>query len=100
MTLTKKLAAEFLGTMWLVLGGALGVFFIYVIASGQAGFAIDPTAAGAFATNGFGAFSPGGYSMMAAFIAEVVLTAIVAVLGCPHYWRCNWRWIVRLAIAQ
>ncbi|HEX9962685.1 MAG TPA: aquaporin, partial [Pyrinomonadaceae bacterium] len=138
MPLTKKLAAEFIGTLWLVLGGcgsavlaaafpALGIGFhgvalafgltvltmayavghisgghfnpavtlglwagkrfpvneilpyivaqvagaiagagiLYVVAAGKAGFAIDATKAGAFATNGFDAFSPGGYSMVA-----------------------------------
>lgn len=70
-----------------VLGGLLGAFFIYIIASGQAGFAIDPIAAGAFATNGFGALSPGGYSMIAALIAEVVLTAIflIIIMGSTHH---------------
>ena len=69
-----------------VLGGLLGAFFIYIIASGQPGFAIDSTAAGAFATNGFGALSPGGYSMMSALIAEVVLTAIflIIIMGSTH----------------
>jgi len=47
---------------------------LFTIASGKAGFAIDATKAGAFASNGFGAFSPDGYSMQSAFIAEFVLT--------------------------
>lgn len=75
-----------------VLGGALGAFVLYQIASGQfdangqALFSIDPTAAGAFATNGFGAMSRGGYSMTAALIAEVVLTAVflIIIMGSTH----------------
>src|SRR6478672_1979812 len=44
------------------------------IACGKTGFVIDNTKAGAFASNGYGAFSPDGYSMQAAFITEFVLT--------------------------
>ena len=52
-----------------VIGGVLGAALLYVIATGQAGAEI-----GGFASNGFDELSPGGYSMMAAFVAEVVLT--------------------------
>ncbi len=70
-----------------VLGGAFGAFVIFMIANGQAGFNIDPAAAGAFATNGFGDLSPGGYSMMSAFIVEVVLTAVflIIIMGSTHH---------------
>ncbi|OCB76519.1 aquaporin Z [Flavobacterium crassostreae] len=56
---------------------------LYTIASGKIGFAIDNTKAGAFASNGFGAFSPDGYSMQAAFLAEFVLTLffLLVILG-------------------
>ena len=56
---------------------------LYTICSGKAGFAIDNTKAGAFASNGFGAFSPDGYSMQSAFIAEFVLTFffLIVILG-------------------
>jgi aquaporin Z len=56
---------------------------LFAIASGKAGFAIDATKAGAFASNGFGAFSPDGYSMESAFIAEFVLTLffLLVILG-------------------
>jgi aquaporin Z len=50
-------------------GAILGAGVLYVIATGQADFTV-----GGFASNGFGELSPGGYSMMAAFVAEVVLT--------------------------
>ena len=56
---------------------------LYTIAAGKVGFVIDNTKAGAFASNGFGAFSPDGYSMQAAFIAEFVLTLffLLVILG-------------------
>lgn len=56
---------------------------LFAIATGKAGFAIDPTKAGAFASNGFGAFSPDGYSMQSAFIAEFILTMffLLVILG-------------------
>ena len=62
-----------------VLGGFVGGLIIYAIASGQDGFAIADSA-GTFATNGFGDFSPGGYSLVSVFIAEVVLTAIFLII--------------------
>ena len=48
-----------------------------------AGFSIEPNAAGAFATNGYGALSPGGYGLAAALLCEVVLTAmfLIVILG-------------------
>lgn len=69
-----------------VLGAIVGGGIIYLIATGKTGFAIDATKAGAFATNGFGAFSPGGYSLMSALIAEIVLTFVflVIILGSTH----------------
>ena len=152
MTLSKKLAAEFIGTFWLVLGGCgsavlaaafpdvgiglLGVSFafgltvltmafaighisgchlnpavslglwsggrfstgelapyisaqvaggiagaaiLFVIASGQAGF----DASAGFASNGYGEHSPGGYSLLAALVTEVVMTFmfLIIILG-------------------
>lgn len=152
MSLSKRTAAEFLGTFWLVLGGCgsavlaaaypgLGIGFLgvalafglamltmgyavghisgahfnpavtigqlaggrfpardvlpyllaqvggaivaagilYTIASGAAGF----TLAGGFASNGYGAHSPGGYSLFASLVAEIVLTFgfVMVVLG-------------------
>jgi aquaporin Z len=144
MPLSRKLAAEFIGTFWLVLGGCgsavlaakfpeigiglvgvalafgltvltmayavghisgghfnpavtLGLFaggrveagellpyilsqvagaivaacVLFVIASGKAGFDV----AGGFAANGYGAHSPGGYSLAAALVTEIVMTA-------------------------
>lgn len=61
-----------------VLGGIAGAAVLYLIASGVPGYL-----AGGFASNGFDALSPGGYSMLAALIAEVVLTAVflIVILG-------------------
>ena len=62
-----------------VAGGTAGAFVLYLIASGKADFNV----AAGFAANGYGEHSPGGYSMMAALIAEVVLTAffLIVILG-------------------
>ncbi|WP_114855402.1 aquaporin Z [Brachybacterium sp. YJGR34] len=59
-----------------VIGGLIAAVLLFVIASGQPDFAIDPTAAGSFATNGYGELSPGGYSLLSALLIEVVLTAV------------------------
>lgn len=53
-----------------VLGAIAGSAVLYVIASGKPGFDL----AAGFASNGFDAHSPGGYSMIAALVAEIVLT--------------------------
>ena len=52
---------------------------LYVIASGAAGFDVTK----GFASNGYGAHSPGGYSLLAAFVTEVVMTAffLIIILG-------------------
>lgn len=69
-----------------VFGGIAAGFILLQIAKGTAGFAIDPTAAGAFATNGYDALSPGGYSVAAGFLIEVVLTAffLIVIMGATH----------------
>jgi aquaporin Z len=62
-----------------VLGGLAGAGVLYLIASGKSGF----DAAGGFASNGFGELSPGKYSMVAALVAEIVLTFffLLIILG-------------------
>jgi aquaporin Z len=62
-----------------VLGAVLAAAVLYLIASGKAGFEL----AGGFASNGYGDHSPGGYTMAAALIAEVVLTFmfLMIILG-------------------
>jgi aquaporin Z len=66
-----------------LVGAILGALVIYGVASGVDGFDIDGSAPGAFASNGYGDFSPGGYSMFAALLVEVVLTAVflIVILG-------------------
>jgi aquaporin Z len=54
-----------------VVGAVLGAGVLYLIASGRAGFV-----PGGFASNGYGEHSPGGYSLLAGFCAEVVFTGM------------------------
>jgi aquaporin Z len=62
-----------------VLGGIVAGGVLYVIASGQAGFDVSA----GFAANGYAEHSPGQYSLVAALVAEVVMTAmfLVIILG-------------------
>jgi aquaporin Z len=62
-----------------VLGGIVAGGVLYAIASGAAGFDVSR----GFASNGYGAHSPGGYSLMAAFVCEVVMTMffLIVILG-------------------
>ena len=64
-------------------GAILAAGTLYLILKGKTGFAIDNTKPGAFASNGFGAFSPDGYSMESAFLAEMILTMffLIIILG-------------------
>lgn len=54
-----------------VLGAIVAAYLLYVIASGQEGFTLTATS---LAVNGYGTLSPGGYSMIAGFVTEVVMT--------------------------
>ncbi len=62
-----------------VAGGLAGAADLYIIASGQAGF--DVTAG--FASNGYAEHSPGGYSLIAALVTEIVMTFmfLIIILG-------------------
>ncbi len=62
-----------------VLGAIVGASVLYVIASGKAGFSVDE----GFASNGYGAHSPGGYSLLACLVTEIVLTFmfLMIILG-------------------
>jgi aquaporin Z len=62
-----------------VLGGIAAAAVLFVIASGKAGFDLSA----GFAANGYGAHSPGGYSLLAALVAEVVLTLffLLVIMG-------------------
>jgi len=63
-----------------VVGGLAGAGVLYVIASGAVDF--DAAASG-FASNGYGEHSPGGYSLLAALVCEVVMTFmfLIIILG-------------------
>jgi MIP family channel proteins len=64
-----------------VLGAIAGAGILYVIASGKPGFPM-----GGFAANGYGEHSPGGYSMLAALVTEIVMTFmfLIIILGATH----------------
>ena len=64
-----------------VLGGIAGAGILYIIATGKPGFEL-----GGFASNGYGEYSPGGYSLLAALVTEIVMTFmfLIIILGATH----------------
>ncbi len=62
-----------------VVAAIVAAAVLYLIASGQAGFDL----AGGFASNGYGEHSPGGYPLLSALVAEIVLTVffLIVILG-------------------
>ena len=64
-----------------VLGATAGAFILYLIASGKSDFEL-----GGFAANGYGEHSPGGYSLVAALLCEIVMTFmfLIVILGATH----------------
>ena len=79
--LAKRVEWKALPAYWTVqvIGGLLAGLVIYLIAKGKQGF----SATGSMAANGFGAHSPGGYSLSAVIVTEVVLTFVflLVILG-------------------
>lgn len=59
-----------------VIGGVIGAGIVYLIASGAPGFDIG----GGLAANGYGAHSPGGYSLAAGMVCEIVMTFMFLVI--------------------
>jgi aquaporin Z len=59
-----------------VVGGVAGALILYIIASGKGGFDVRA----GFASNGYGTHSPGGYSLAAAFVTEVVMTMMFLLI--------------------
>src|SRR5947208_9008577 len=66
-----------------VVGGIVGAGVLYLVASGRADFSL----AGGFASNGYGAHSPGGYSLAAGLVCEIVMTFmfLIVILGATHH---------------
>ncbi len=66
-----------------VVGGVAAAGILYLIASDQAGFDL----VGGFASNGYGEFSPGGYTMISALIIEIVMTAmfLIVIMGATDH---------------
>jgi aquaporin Z len=65
-----------------VIGALVAALFLYLIASGKADFSL----ANGFAANGYGEHSPGGYTLMSALIAEILLTGffMLVILGATN----------------
>jgi len=65
-----------------VAGGIVGAGVLYLIASGKSDFSL----ANGFASNGYGEHSPGGYSMLACAVCEIVMTFmfLIVILGATH----------------
>lgn len=80
LAVAGKVSWSDMAQYWLaqVLGGVVAAVVLYVIASGQTGWT-----PGGFASNGYGALSPGQFGLIACFVAEVVLTAafLIIILG-------------------
>ena len=66
-----------------VLGAIVAAFTLYIIASGQPGYALAPNG---LAVNGFDTMSPGGYSMTAGLVTEIIMTAffLIIIMGSTH----------------
>lgn len=75
----KKELLPYIGAQ--VLGGIAGAGILYLIATGKPGFEV-----GGFASNGYGDHSPGGYSMLAVLVSEIVMTFmfLIVILGATH----------------
>jgi aquaporin Z len=69
-----------------LVGAVLAGGVLLVIANGIDGFTADTGLPGAFASNGYGDFSPAGYSLLACFVCEVVMTAffLLIIMGSTH----------------
>jgi aquaporin Z len=82
-TARRFLAKDVIPYMLAQLAGAIiGAGVLYLIASGKAGFDLSA----GFASNGYGQYSPGGYSLTAALVAELVMTFffLLVILGATN----------------
>lgn len=83
MVIAKKTKTSMLPIYWVaqVVGGIVGALVIKIIASGVKDWKMPgDSVAGGFATNGYGKLSPGGFSLSAVAICEVVLTALFVLV--------------------
>jgi aquaporin Z len=80
LVMGKRFPADEALPYWIsqVMGGIAAAALLYVIAAGKPGFVV-----GGFASNGYGVNSPGGYSLVACLVAEVLLTFffLVVIMG-------------------
>jgi len=69
-----------------LVGAVLAGAVLLLIANGIDGFEANTGEAGSFATNGYGDFSPAGYSLLSCAVAEIVLTAffLIVIMGATH----------------
>jgi aquaporin Z len=65
-----------------LVGGILAASVLYLIATGKSGFDLNS----GFAANGYGEHSPGGYSLLSCFVAELVFTFmfLLIIMGSTH----------------
>lgn len=86
LSIGKRFPARDVVPYWIaqVVGGIVGAAIVFAIASGHTGF----SASDGFASNGYGAHSPGGFGIGAAIVAEIVLTFFfVLVIHGATDWR-------------
>lgn len=63
-----------------VAGAICAGYLLTTVVGGLSGYLVDPYQPGAFASNGYGAMSPGGYSLEAAFLTEMLLTGLFVLI--------------------
>ena len=90
LVLAKKVKLSALPIYWVaqVVGGIVGGLIIKIIVSGNSDWKKPGNdVAGAFATNGFDKLSPGGFSLGAVALTEIVLTAIFVLVVIHTTWK-------------
>ena len=83
LVIAKKVRAGMIPIYWVaqIVGGIIGAIIIKIIASGVPGWKMPGNrVAGGFATNGYAKLSPGGFSLGAVAIAEIILTALFVLV--------------------
>lgn len=83
LVIAGKVKAGMIPVYWAaqIVGGIIGALIIKVVASGAKGWKMPGNdVAGAFATNGYGKLSPGGFSLGAVAVTEIVLTTLFVLV--------------------